>query len=46
MVKPFVYGLALDEGLIPPGITAANVPGAPVIIDQVALIAVFMARSA
>ncbi len=40
MLKPFVYGLALDEGLIHPASCCKTSPGAPVIIDQVTLIAV------
>lgn len=46
VLKPFVYGLALDEGLIHPASLLQDVPDAPAIIDQVTLIADFMARSA
>ncbi len=47
VLKPFAYGLALDEGLKSIRHRCCKTsPGAPVIIDQVTLIAVFMARSA
>ncbi|NYY78149.1 hypothetical protein DMI69_07795 [Escherichia coli] len=34
VLKPFVYGLALDEGLIHPASLLQDVPGVPVITDR------------
>ncbi len=46
VLKPFAYGLALDEGVIHPASLLQDVPDAPVITDLATLTAVFMARSA
>lgn len=40
VLKPFVYGLALDEGLIHPASLLQDVPGVPVITDLATLTAV------
>lgn len=44
VLKPFVYGLALDEGVIHPASLLQDVPGAPVIIAPATLIVDFMVR--